>query len=206
MSISSSERHIFDDVIWSDECTVQMETHRRFCCRKKGEPPKPKPRYQCNIQCTGYIFRTCVYRPKHPLKVHVWAGISIEGRTAICIFEGIITRNSVNILDLTLLPSIGQLYPNGHRFMQDNDPKHTYGQQWSELVETVPDINPIENLWHELKEYIRREVKPKVKQELVDGIRAFWETVHRDKCRKYIRHLHKVLPKVIQVNGCATGY
>ena len=34
----------FDDVIWTDECTVQMESHRRFCCRKIGQPPKPKPR------------------------------------------------------------------------------------------------------------------------------------------------------------------
>ena len=34
----------FDDVIWSDECTVQMESHRRFACRKQGEPPRPKPR------------------------------------------------------------------------------------------------------------------------------------------------------------------
>ena len=34
----------FDDVIWSDECTVQAESHRRFCCRKKGERPKNKPR------------------------------------------------------------------------------------------------------------------------------------------------------------------
>ena len=29
--------------------------------------------------------------------------------------------------------------------------------------------NPIEMLWHELKEFIRREVKPINKQELVDG-------------------------------------
>ena len=29
----------FEDVIFTDECTVQMETHRRFCCRKKGEAP-----------------------------------------------------------------------------------------------------------------------------------------------------------------------
>ena len=34
----------FDDVIWTDECTVQMESHRRFCCRKIGQAPKPKPR------------------------------------------------------------------------------------------------------------------------------------------------------------------
>ena len=35
----------FDNVIWSDECTVQLESHRRFCCRKQGQPAKNKPRY-----------------------------------------------------------------------------------------------------------------------------------------------------------------
>ena len=39
----------FDDVIWTDECTVQMESHRRFACRKQGEPPRPKPRYVCHV-------------------------------------------------------------------------------------------------------------------------------------------------------------
>ena len=34
----------FENVIWSDECTVQAESHRRYCCRKKGERPKNKPR------------------------------------------------------------------------------------------------------------------------------------------------------------------
>jgi transposase len=34
----------FDDVIWTDESTIQMETHRRFACRKRGEAPRPKPR------------------------------------------------------------------------------------------------------------------------------------------------------------------
>ena len=37
----------FDDVIWTDECSIQMETHRHFCCRKHGESPKAKPRYAC---------------------------------------------------------------------------------------------------------------------------------------------------------------
>ncbi len=35
----------FLDVVWTDECTVQLQTHRRFCCRKRGERPKNKPRY-----------------------------------------------------------------------------------------------------------------------------------------------------------------
>ena len=35
----------FTDAVWTDECSVQLETHRRFCCRKIGQPPKP--RYVC---------------------------------------------------------------------------------------------------------------------------------------------------------------
>ena len=35
----------FDNVIYSDEFTVQLETHRGFCCHKRGEAPRPKPRY-----------------------------------------------------------------------------------------------------------------------------------------------------------------
>ena len=34
-----------DDVVLTDECSVQLETHKQFCCRKQGEPPRPKPRF-----------------------------------------------------------------------------------------------------------------------------------------------------------------
>ena len=34
----------FQDVVWTDETTVQIETHRRFACRKLGQPAKLKPR------------------------------------------------------------------------------------------------------------------------------------------------------------------
>ena len=121
----------------------------------------------------------------------------------------------IDILDQTL-PYIQEVYPEKHRFMQDNDPKHTsraaaafmeeHGVTWWKTPAESPDCNPIENLWHELKEFIRREVKPRNKQELVDGIRRFWGTVSISKCTKYIRHLRKVLPRVIELNGDATGY
>jgi transposase len=32
------------DVVWTDETSIQLETHRRFCCRKKGQQARPKPR------------------------------------------------------------------------------------------------------------------------------------------------------------------
>ncbi len=60
------------------------------------------------------------YRPKHPTKVHVWAGISRKGRTGICIFEGIMKKELyVEILGATLVPFLRDVYPAEHKFMQD---------------------------------------------------------------------------------------
>ena len=61
-------------------------------------------------------------------------------------------------------------------------------------------------MWQELKEYMRREVQPKNKQELISGIQKFWDTVSVAKCTKYIWHLSKVIPRVIELQGDATGY
>ena len=33
----------FEDVVWTDETTVQLETHCCFCCRKNGQKPRYKP-------------------------------------------------------------------------------------------------------------------------------------------------------------------
>ena len=122
----------------------------------------------------------------------------------------------VEILEGTLLPFLAGVFPNGHRLMADNDPKHTSrlaqqflvdsGVNWWKTPAESPDLNPIENFWHELKEFIRREVKPTTKQQLIDGIKEFWKTVDVQKCTKYIRHLRKVIPKVIEMQGAATGY
>ena len=35
----------FSDVVWTDESTIQLESHKRYCCRKLGRAPKCKPRY-----------------------------------------------------------------------------------------------------------------------------------------------------------------
>ena len=134
----------------------------------------------------------------------MWAGISCRGVTAICIFEGIMDRFLfTDILLQTLVPFIQEVHPFGHRFMQDNDPKHTslHARQfldhnvnlWPTPPES-PDANSIENLWHEMKVYIRREIKPRTIDELVEGVKQFWKT----------RHLWKVIPRMIEVNGDAT--
>ena len=86
----------------------------------------------------------------------------------------------VDILKKTLKPFIDEVYPDGHRLFQDNDPKHTSRRASAYFEESgincwrtppaSPDCNPIENVWHELKEYMRRKVKPTTKQQLIHGI------------------------------------
>ena len=49
-------------------------------------------------------------------------------------------------------------------------------------------------------------MKPQTKDQLVQGIVDFWRTVDRNKCITYIRHLCKVIPKIIEVEGAASGY
>ena len=44
-----------------------METHQRTCYYQRGQKPQYKP------------------RPKHPVKVHMWVGISRCGHTMLCI-------------------------------------------------------------------------------------------------------------------------
>ena len=176
----------FHNVIFSDECSISLQSYRRTCFRMADEPTKRKP------------------KPKHPLKVHVWGGISRHGATKICIFDGIMDADLFcNVLETTLVPFIRNKLPD-HRFMQDNDPKHTSRRaqaffekesiNWWHTPPESPDLNPIEDLWHELKFYLESKVKPRNKQELVDGIKKFWERkVTPEKCAKYIDHvLHKV--------------
>ena len=65
----------------------------------------------------------------------------------------------------------------------------------------------LQNLWHQLKEHLRRHVKPQTKEELVAGIRHFWsEMVTPELCRRYIGHLKTVWPLVLQEKGGPTGH
>ena len=103
----------------------------------------------------------------------------MNGHTDLVIFDGIMDAQ----LYVRILRAAQTLYPDGnYSLMEDNEPKYTSryarvffadnGIEWWKTPPESPDLNPIENLWHELKEYICREMKPK---NLLEGIKTFWE-------------------------------
>ena len=192
----------FENVIWSDECNIQLDWNGTLTFHRWWEPCPQKG------------------KPKHPFKVSVWAAISTRGASSIRVFTGIMEQTffSETIIKETLVPFVKTAFPgNDHRFMQDNDPKHCSklaqktmadnGINWWKTPPESPDMNPIENLWHEIKYHLRQRVKPRTKDELIDGIRTFWKTtITPDKCRKYIGHVQCVLPEVVKRDGKASGF
>ena len=199
--VNDDER--FSDVIWTDECSVQLDPHRKIISRRKGTPKPLKP------------------RPKHPQKIHIWGGISMKGPTPLVMFGGILnaTRYAV-ILENGLLPFIQKYYPRGHRLQQDNDPKHRSkfiqsffarrNVNWWKTPPESPDLNPIELVWGSLKTYLRnthfKKEVPRNLSSLKEGISNFWKGLTPEICQAYIMHIHTVIPEVIHRGGEASGY
>lgn len=115
----------FENAIWNDETSIQVESHISVCCWKVCHHPKPKP------------------RPKHPVKGHIWSGISWYGRTSAVIFENIMDAIwYTKVLEKGLLPfikytlqntsSCKTMTPSILRRLLENFRKES-GDRWSRL-------------------------------------------------------------------------
>ncbi len=111
---------------------------------------------------------------------------------------------------------VQQNFPNGNYLLQqDNDPKHVSKYTTEKFREMnikatnwpaeSPDLNCIEDVWHQLKEHLRGSVKPNNLEQLVAGIREFWKLkMTVEQCQRYIMHVSKVVPKVLAADGGPT--
>ncbi len=140
----------FSKFVFTDECTAQLETTR-------------KRRYQKWFDA----FLCLQGKVKHPLKLHVWAGISARGATDIVIFDGaerLNARNYITLLESFYVPFAGKAYNDNSVLVQDNAPMLTAHIRQKFLrsngVGTIdwppesPDLNCIELVWHQMKVFI----------------------------------------------------
>ena len=186
------------NVIWTDECSVQLDNHGHLCFKREektqvealAEAPTEATRLgrYINLRCNS---NSNLHRYLNSYKI-LWN----------------LSERSSSVIE--------DVFPAGHCFqiwaMIQSIAANTWIIFWLKKVNwwktpaESPDLNPIENTWTSLKYYLQHSYKPHNLETLDAGIRAFWKTVTPDVCRKYIGHIQKVMPKVVEVpmwNRCA---
>ena len=195
----------WEKVMWSDETKMELFGINSTCqvWRKRNAEYNPKNTIPILKHGGGNLMLWRCFSAKWTGRLH-----RIEGR-----MNGAISRE---ILGDNLLPSVRALkMGRGWVFQHDNDPKHTAKatKEWLkkkhmkvlEWPSQSPDLNPIENLWRELK---LRDAKrrPRNLKDLERICKEEWTKIHPKICANLLKNYNKHLTSVLSNKGFSTRY
>lgn len=150
-------------------------------------------------------------QPRQQTTLHLWGAISRKGASPLQIFDGpLTTAMYLETLLENVVPFIAENFPEGHRFHQDNNPKHSAklsqeflsstGINWVKSPPRSHDLNPIELVWTELIQNVAKRL-PKTLGQVIVAVKDYWKTLTPEKCSEFIDKLTTVVPKVLEKNG-----
>jgi len=149
--------------------------------------------------------------PKSRQKVMAWGGISERGKTSLFCFTNIMDGPFyVSILENQLLPAAKEMFGRDWRLQQDNDPKHTSRVAKAFITDNrvnviewpsnSPDLNPIENMWHLVKNNVEKRM-PKDTNELTQFMIEEWEAIPQAVVNNLIGSMKHRCELVLAQNG-----
>lgn len=206
-----AKRHVdkpqkfWERVLWSDETKLELfgPMDQRYVWRRKNQAYEEKNTLPTVKHGGGSIM--------------LWGCFASNGTGKLQRVQG--TMNSLQyqeILEENVMESVTNLRL-GRRwtFQQDNDPKHTSKSTtawlkmkgWSvlEWPSQSPDLNPIENLWWDLKKAVAA-CKPKNVTELEAFALEEWAKIPISRCKTLVSSYASRLKDVVTRKGCCTKY
>jgi transposase len=102
------------------------------------------------------------------------------------------------------------MYGNNWRLQQDNDPKHTSRVAKDFIAENgirtinwpsnSPDLNPIENMWHIVKNNVEKRM-PRNIEELKRFMTEEWDAIPDETVKNLILSMRNRCELVLEENG-----
>ncbi|KAK3571257.1 hypothetical protein QTP86_005971 [Hemibagrus guttatus] len=189
----------WENVIWSDETKIELFGKNSTCCvwRRKNAELHPKNTIPTVKHGGGNIMLWGPFSAKGPGRL-----IRVKERMNGAMYREILSKN--------LLPSARALkMKRGCVFQHDNDPKHTArATEWLrkkhfkvlEWPSQSPDLNPIENLWRELKIRVAQR-QPQNITALEEICMEEWAKLPATVCKNLVATYRKRLTSVIANKG-----
>ncbi|KAK3569684.1 hypothetical protein QTP86_002614 [Hemibagrus guttatus] len=186
----------WENVIWSDETKIELFGKNSTCrvWRRKNVELHPKNTIPTVKHGGGIIMLWGCFSTKEPGRL-----IHVKERMNGAMYNEILSKN--------LLPSARALkMKRGWVFQHDNDPKHTARakKEWLrkknfkvlEWPSQSPDLNPIENLWRELKICVAQR-QPQNITALEEICMEEWDKLPATVCKNLVATYRKRLTSVI---------
>jgi transposase len=151
--------------------------------------------------------------------VHVWAGITLHGKTELVFLERNVNANSYGeLLETHAIPFMQQVFGglNNCILQDDNAPAHRaaavqllkqqLGVRSLRWPSRSPDMNPIEHVWSFLKRAIQRENPPDSLRQLREALHNAWQQLPQRLLQQLILGMPRRITALIQARGGYTRY
>lgn len=154
---------------------------------------------------------------KFPKGIMVWGCMSAKGLGTLKFIEGTVNAEKYQeILHTALLPSIPKLYSNeDFVFQQDGASCHTakstkkwFGDNNIKVLShpsSSPDLNPIETLWHKMKQHLRNNPQRTIPQ-LRAKLQEIWDNFSPNMCEDIVDIMPARIQAVVKAKGDVTSY